>query len=336
MIRIEGKLLHRWLLPSLAALVFILSLLLLIPYASGYEQLKVPLGIILWKVCMAGQQNSHVTLDFSYCLFVPVIVAYLVFVRKDVIARQPVRGINAALGLIVFALLLYWLGLRTEMQVLGYAAMQIIVAGVILWLWGWDVFCALIFPWAFLIFFWPLPFLDTAVAFPLRMVMTHMAFEILNIVGIPTIQSGTALLSAANPLTGLAIGARFHIDIADPCSGIRSLLALMMISALGAYLFLPRLWQQWIIFLSSIPLTIIGNLSRVLILIAGSILFGSSYAIGTTETPSSFHENAGFLVYGVALGLEVALGMFLLKIAKPKAPSPDTSSVSVPPKERLA
>jgi len=336
MIRIEGKLLHRWLLPSGTALFFILSLLLLIPYASGYEQLKVPLGIILWKVCIAGQQNSHVTLDFSYCLFVPAIVAYLVYVRKEVVARQPVHGINAALGLIIFALLVYWLGLRTEMQVLGYAAMQFLVAGVVLWLWGWAVFRALLFPWAFLIFFWPLPFLDTAVAFPLRMVMTHMAFEILNIVGIPTIQSGTALVSAANPLTGVPVGARFHIDIADPCSGIRSLLALMMISALGAYLFLPRLWQQWIIFLSSIPLTIIGNLSRVLILIAGSILFGSSYAIGTTETPSNFHENAGFLVYGVALGLEIALGMFLLKIAKPPASPADASAVTTSPKEQSA
>jgi len=336
MLKIEGRLLRRWLLPSLAAAVFLLSLLFLVPYASGYEQLKVPLGIMLWKICMAGQQNSHVTLDFSYCLFVPVIVGYLIFVRKEEIARQPVHGNNAALGLLVFGLVLYWLGLRTEMQVLGYAAMQLLLAGVILWLWGGDVFRALLFPWAFFIFFWPLPFLDTTVAFPLRMVMTHLAFTILNIVGIPAIQSGTALLSAANPVSGLPVGARFHIDIADPCSGIRSLLALMMISAVGAYLFLPKLWQQWAIFLSSIPLTIIGNLSRVLILIAGSILFGTPYAIGTTEVPSSFHENAGFLVYGVALGLEFALGWLLLKIDRPKSKPADHPAVAAAPSGRPA
>ena len=87
----------------------------------------------------------------------------------------------------------------------------------------------------------------------------------------------------------------------------------MMISALFAYLFLPKAWQQWIVFLSSIPLTVVGNLVRVLILIAGSIFFGSSIAIGTEENPSIFHMGAGFMVYGVALGLELCLGFFLTK-----------------------
>jgi exosortase len=333
MVQIEGRLFHRWLLPLATAAILVLSLLFLIPYASGYEQVKVPLGILLWKVCMAGQ-NSHVTLDFSYCLFVPVIVGYLIFLRTEQIARQPVHGNNAAFGLVVFSLLLYWLGLRTEMQVLGYAAMQLLLAGVVLWLWGGEVFRAILFPWAFFAFFWPLPFLDTTVAFPLRMIMSHLAYEILNIVGIPSVQSGTALLSAANPAAALKVGDRFRIDIADPCSGIRSLLALMMISALYANLMLPRLWQQWVVFLGAVPLTVIGNLARVLILIAGSILFGSSFAIGTYENPSSFHEGAGFMVYAVALGLEFTLGTLLTlnwkSKTKPTAGDSPAASQPVP------
>ncbi len=320
MIQIGGRLLHRWWLPLASAAILILSLLLVIPYASGYEHTKVPLGILLWKVCWAGQ-NTHTTLDFSYCLLVPVIVGYLIFTRKEEIARQSIRGINPALGLVVFALVLYWLGLRTEMQVVGYAAMQLLIAGVILWLWGRDVFLSILFPWAFFAFSWPLPFLDDSVAFKLRMFMSHLAYDILNIVEIPAIQSGTAILSAPNPAAGLHVGDRFRIDIADPCSGIRSLFALMMISALYANMALPRLWQQWVVFLASIPLTVIGNLARVLILIAGSIFFGSSFAIGTNENPSWFHEGAGFMVYGVALGLEFALGALLTKTWKKKAKS---------------
>ena len=310
MVQIEGRLLHRWLLPLATLAILFLSLLFLIPFASGYEPVKVPLGILLWKVCMAGQ-NSHVTLDFSYCLFVPVIVGYLVYQRAEKIVDLPIHGNNAAMGFVAFSLLLYWLGLRTEMQVLGYAAMQFLLAAGILWLWGGEVFRAVLFPWAFFAFFWPLPFLDTTVAFPLRMIMSHLAFDILNVVGIPSVQSGTALLSAASPEAGLKLGDRFKIDIADPCSGIRSLLALMMISALYANLMLPKLWQQWVVFLAAVPLTVIGNLSRVLILITGSILFGTPFAIGTFENPSTFHEGAGFMVYAVALGLEFALGTLL-------------------------
>jgi exosortase len=313
MIQIEGRLLHRWLLPSAAAAALVFSLLLLIPFASGYEQTKVSLGVLLWKVCLAGQQNTHTTLDFSYCLFVPVLVGYLIFIRQEQIARQPIHGYNPAIGLIIFALVLYWLGLRTEMQVVGYAAMQLLLAGVVLWLWGRDVFLSILFPWAFFAFFWPLPFLDDSVAFKLRMFMSHLAFDILNVVGIPAIQSGTALLSAANPASGLQVGDRFRIDIADPCSGIRSLFALMMISALYANLMLSRLWQQWVVFLAAVPLTVIGNLARVLILIEGSILFGTPFAIGTNENPSWFHEGAGYMVYAVALGLEFALGSLLMR-----------------------
>jgi exosortase len=320
-----GKLLHRWLLPSVTVLVFALSLLLLIPYAAGYEHAKLPLGVLLWKICWTGQ-SSRVTLDFSYCLFVPFIVGYLIYIRKEKIAALPIEGNNAALGLVVFGLLLYWLGLRAEQQVLGYAAMQILLAGMIIWLWGWPVFRELLFPWAFFAFFWPLPFLDSTVAFPLRMFMSQLAADILNLVGVATIQSGTALRSAADPISGLHVGDRFQIDIADPCSGIRSLLALMMISAIYANIFLPKLWQQWIVFAASIPLTIIGNLARVLILIAGSIFFGSAFAIGTFDNPSSFHEGAGFMVYGVALGLELALGAFLTRTWKQKTKPADAPS----------
>lgn len=310
MIQIGGRHLNRWMLPFASAAILVTVLFFCIPYASGYEHSKMALGVLLWDVCMAGQ-NSRVTLDFSYCLFVPVIVGYLIYLKKDELARQPIRGSNAALGLLAVGLLLYWLGLRAETQFAGYAGMQLLFAGIILWLWGTAVFRVLLFPWAFLIFFWPLPFLDSTVAFPLRMVMTHLAYDILQVLGVPTVQNGTALVSAPDPLVGLAMGQRFRIDIADPCSGIRSLLALLMISALYAYLSLPKLWQQWVIFLSAVPLTIVGNLARVLILIAGSIYFGSAFAIGTYDNPSWFHEGAGYAVYGVALGLELALGTLL-------------------------
>ncbi len=49
-----------------------------------------------------------------------------------------------------------------------------------------------------------------------------------------------------------------------------------------------------VIFLSAFPLAILGNLARVIMLVFGSIFFGSAFAIGTTEDPSWFHEGCGF------------------------------------------
>ena len=114
----EGRLTRRWLLPLTAAAVFFLALLLVIPYATGYGSSKMPLGIMIWKLCMAGETN-HNTLDFSYCLFVPFIVAFLLFILRKQIAIQPIRGCDKAMGLILVGLLLYWFGLGRKCRLLA-------------------------------------------------------------------------------------------------------------------------------------------------------------------------------------------------------------------------
>jgi len=329
MIPVSGKLLHSWLFPLATAAIFFLVLLFLIPYSESLGDVKEPLGTLVWILCW-GEWTG---MDYSYCLFVPVIFAYLIFIHWEEISRLPIRGNNAAMGLLLAGILLYWFGLRSEIQYFGYLAVQLLLAGVILWFWGWAVFRKLLFPWVFFGFVWPMPFLEPIVAFPLRMVMSHLAGNSLNILGIPTIQNGTSLLSAPDPLSGLTLGSRFQIDIADPCSGLRSLFALLMCSALYSYLFLDRLWQQWLVFICAIPMAIIGNLVRVIMLTVGCIWFGSSFTIGTAAIPSTFHEAAGFVVFGVALGLEILLGTLLTakwghRGKPPGHPSPSTRAAA--------
>lgn len=305
---------QRWLIPFGSAAVFFLVLAFLVPYSQSLYEVKRTLARLILSMSSFGQSpDKFASLDFTYCLFVPFIFAYLVHLRWSELERAPIRQSNLGLGLIILGVLVYWFGLRAENQYFGYASLQILLAGVILWLWGWAVFRILLFPWAFFVFAWPLPFLDPIIAFPLRMVMSGMASHLLPIIGIPCIQSGTALLSPPDALHGISVGSRFQIDIADPCSGIRSLFALLMFSALFGYLFLPRLWQQWVIFLSAFPLAIFGNLARVIMLVLGSICFGSAFTIGTEDQPSWFHEGCGFLVYAVALGMECVLASLLTR-----------------------
>jgi exosortase len=319
---LSRKNVHSWIAPGLTSLIFLVPLVFLIPYATSYGTTKVPLGTLIMNLCKFGQTTQQfAALDYTYCLLVPPIVAYLVFLKKDEIAAAPLQGTRTGFWLLLLGVFVYWFGIRAEMQYYGYAAIQILLAGIVLWFWGWAVFRKLLFPWAFFLFAWPMPFLDPIIAFPLRMIMSGLAGKILNLVGIPTIQNGTGLLSAADPATGLAMGARFHIDIADPCSGIRSLFALLMFSALLAYLFVPKLWQQWALFLAAFPLAILGNLCRVLLLVMGCILFGSNFAIGTDENPSNYHEGCGFVVYAVALGIEFLLAELISRYSRPKSTS---------------
>jgi exosortase len=312
--RMNANYLQRWLIPFGSMALFFLLLAFLIPYSTSLWAEKKSLAGLIIGMCHFGDSSPEFApFDYTYCLFVPFIVAYLIHQRWKEIERTPVRKGNLGLGLIFLGIFVYWFGMRAGNQYFGYASLQILLAGVIIWLWGWAVFRMLLFPWAFFIFAWPLPFLDPIIAFPLRMVMSTMASHILPLIGFPCLQSGTALLSPPDVLRGIPIGARFQIDIADPCSGIRSLFALLMFSALFGYLFLPRLWQQWAVFLSAFPLAIVGNLARVIMLVLGSICFGSAFAIGTPDQPSWFHEGCGFLIYGVALGAEFGLASLLTR-----------------------
>ncbi len=321
--------LHRWWIPLASGGVFFLVVAFLIPYSSSLWAVKKSLAGLILAMCNFGTTDQNdAPFDYSYCLLVPVIFGYLVYLRREEIERTAIRGSSLGLGIILLGILIYWFGLRAENQYFGYASLQILLAGVIMWLWGWAIFRILLFPWAFFIFAWPMPFLDPIIAFPMRMNMSTMAAHLLPMMGIPTIQSGTGLLSPADALHNLPQGGRFQIDIADPCSGIRSLFALLMFSALFGYFFVPRLWQQWVVFLSAFPLAIFGNLVRVILLVLGSILFGSAFAIGTNDNPSVFHEGCGFAIYGVALGMEFFIASLLTRQWKRPAQVPPGAPVA--------
>jgi exosortase len=306
--------LRRWWIPLACCLAFFAVIAFLIPYSSSLWAVKLTLAGLIRHMCAFGNAaQKDAPFDYTYCLFVPPIFAYLVYLKWDVLKKTPIQGSYLGLAVIALGTFLYWFGLRSENQYFGYISLQILLCGLILWLWGTPVFRLLVFPCAFFVFAWPVPFLDPIIAFPMRLTMSSMASHLLPIIGIPCVQNGTGLLSPADPLHNIALGSRFQIDIADPCSGIRSLFALLMFSALFAHLFVERLWQQWVVFLSAFPLAILGNLVRVILLVIGSILFGSAFAIGTNDEPSWYHEGCGFAVYGVALGTEIFIASLLAR-----------------------
>jgi exosortase/archaeosortase family protein len=134
---------------------------------------------------------------------------------------------------------------------------------------------------------------------------------ILNLVGVPVVRVGTGLHSAPDFVRNLQEGDRFMLDVANPCSGIRSLFSLIMIAALYGHLALKKSLPRLLLLLSAIPLAVAGNLARLVMLAVGSIWFGQEFAIGKIEDgaqhESSYHEGCGLVVFAVALG-----GMFAL------------------------
>lgn len=294
------KVVKTWLVPLATTLLFFFLLVYTIPYAGGYGWIKIPLGSLLWTMWSLP--------DWEHAFFVPFICLFLVYLQREKIFQAPIRGHSAGgMALILLGLFLYCIGLKAETQYFGFAAVQILIAGLVLWYWGPQVFKPVSFAWLFFLFAWPMPFLEGMVALPLRLVMSHVSFGLLNLLGTATLQSGTAILSAPDAVAGLKAGEKFQIDIADPCSGLHSLFALMMISALAAYVSVRRVPLRWLVFLASIPIAIAGNVVRILLLVWGTEHFGAAFALGTEENPSAYHMGCGYAVYAVALLLLFAI-----------------------------
>lgn len=301
--------LRRWVLPVLSSLALLSVLFLVFPFNSGDTSLTEPLGLSLWSLWTQSAPESE---DYSYALVVPIVVAFLIYVHRRRLAAEPIKGQPWAVALLILGLALFWLGARAGKQYLGCSGLQIELAGLILWFWGWGMFRLLSFAWIMILFAWPVPFVDAVLAFPMRMIVSHSAYEVLNFIGVPCQQVGTALISAAT--AGHAVGERFRIDVADPCSGLHSLKPLVMFSALYSYFFLHRRWSQWAVFLCTLPLVIVGNVVRILMLVFGTLAWGAAFALGTSDADvSPYHEFCGYMVFVVVLGSECLLGLLLTR-----------------------
>jgi exosortase len=122
----------------------------------------------------------------------------------------------------------------------------------------------------------------------------------LNGLGIETVRTGTAIYSSA--------AGGFSFDVADACSGLRSLLAMTALTAAYAYLTQQTPLRRWLLFLAAIPLAIAGNVVRVLTI---AIV---AETIGMETAMSLYHDYSGLLVFFVAVVLMLGLAAALRRM----------------------
>jgi exosortase len=282
----------RWLAAALVASTLV-ALYGLFGYLTAYGHYLSVARSILWLYHLE---------EWSHCALVPFIVAGLIWWKRNELAIIPLRPSTLGLIPIVAGFGFFWISYRLDDIYFAFISIQSLTLGIVIFFFGWTWMRALFFPWLFLIFAWPLFFLDNAIAFPLRMVMSNLSAAALNGIGLATVQVGTSIQSAPDPLSHLAAGQRFQVDVADPCSGLRSLFALTMVTALYGYFTMKTAWKHLALFLCAVPLAILGNLARILMLTVGILVLGPKVAIGSLESPSFYHMFSGFFVFIIALG----------------------------------
>lgn len=235
--------------------------------------------------------------DYEHGWMFPFVIGGLIIYRlKDL--RTMVRdGDWWGLGIVILGLAIYAAGYRTLQPRITVAALPVILWGSVIFLGGWRLGMKLAFP---LFFFWlaiPLPSFQQATVH-LQIIATKAAHHLSDLFGVATYFEGTEIYSRD--------GSWAPLSIAGGCSGIRSLMALLMISAAWAYIAEMAMWKRVLLFLSAFPLAILGNVLRVT-----SIFVIAEYG-DAKWARETWHDWSGLLLfYPISLILLLALHALL-------------------------
>lgn len=235
----------------------------------------------------------HNVSNYSHGPLIPLIALGIVWMKGRGLLQARLEPMLSGAWVLAAAMAIYYLGVKAMQPRLVVFSFVILLYGLVLTLAGREVMRYLFFPITFLLLMIPLNFLDERVGFPLQLLMAKVSSGFLNWLGIETIRVGTSIRSAV-----------FDFDVANPCSGIRSLMALTTVTAAFAYVTQTKQWKRWVLFLSAIPLAVLGNMARVV----GIALIGQVYGQGPAMRA---HDYSGFIVFGVALIAMVGIGFLL-------------------------
>lgn len=243
--------------------------------------------------------------------FLGVILAAL---RLPKVAATPAKPTPWGLALMFFGALLYIAAVRTYQARVAIAGFPFFLLGGVAWLHGWQAARLLAFPIFLVYFFVPIPGMLQATN-GLQIFATKSAYYIGKALGVNAALSGNDIYSV--PVD------RWQFNIAEGCSGMRSLQALTLIGAVYAHLTQKVLWKKLVLFAVSFPLAILGNCLRV-----ASILLVAEYW-DPEIAAKSYHEGSGFLFF-LAVGL-AGLGLVDWLLNRNRQVRVVTRRVNVPP-----
>ena len=225
--------------------------------------------------------------NFSHGFFVPAFSLFVLWQNRARLAREPREPSSWGLLIVAFALLVLVIGVLGAELFLSRISLLLLIAGLVIFFRGWRWFRAVLFPWAFLILMIPIPAIVFAqITFPLQILASKVAAALLPMAGVPVLREGNVIFLPAMPL-----------EIAEACSGIRSLLSLTALAIIYGYLSETRIWVRVVLALASIPIAVATNSLRIV----GTGLLVQYWDPDKAE--GFFHTFSGWLIFVASLAM---------------------------------
>ena len=253
--------------------------------------------------------------EYSYGFFIPAVIAFLIWQKRDVLERLPFEGSWVGATLVLLGLGLLVLGQLATLYIVIQYSFLIVVAGLALTFMGWRGFKSVWIPLLLLVFTIPLPqFLYQGLSAGMQLVSSQIGVEIIRWFGISVLLEGN-VIDLGN----------YKLQVAEACNGLRYLFPLMALGFIAAYLFKAAWWKRALLFLSTIPITILMNSFRIAVIGVLVDRWGISMAEGF------LHDFEGWVIFMACAGVLVAEMWALAKIGGEARSLREVFALELPP-----
>jgi len=223
--------------------------------------------------------------DFSHGFLVPIFAGYLVWNKRKELEETKIAPSWSGVGVIVLGLVVLMLGVYGAELFLSRVSLVILLAGLVICFGGWQLLKELRFVLLVLLLAIPIPaILFNQITIPLQTLASKLGSMLLPIFGVPVLREGNVIELPA-----------MKLEVAEACSGIRSLMSLFTLSIFYGYFLEKTFLRRAILALASIPIAIAANGLRIL---------GTGLCVQYWDPDKAlgfFHEFSGWVMFLVSL-----------------------------------
>jgi len=238
--------------------------------------------------------------NFSHGFLIPFVALYMIWHKQNELSQVTPKSSKTGIYIIILGMLVHVAGnVGAELFLMRFS-MIITISGIIIYIYGLEMFWKVMVPVAYLIMMIPIPdIIWNKLAFPLQLFSAKISAYSINMLGIPVLREGN-ILHLANT----------SLEVVDACSGIRSLTSLLALTGAFAFLAPLSIIKKWILFFSAIPIAVAVNVIRLTITGAMAAWIGPETAHGF------LHDMSGLIIFGAALILVYIVFIIEMKIEK--------------------
>lgn len=224
--------------------------------------------------------------DYSHGFLVPLFSVFLIWDKRKVLNSTPVKQSWSGVALILVAIAVLILGIYGVDLFTSRISFVIMLAGLVWTLFGRTMLRELRFPLFVLLLAIPFPaIIFNQITFPLQLLASRLASQILPLLGVPVLQEGNVIQ--------LPI---MKLEVAEACSGIRSLMSLFTLSVFYGYFLEKTTTRRALLALASIPIAVTANVARIV---------GTGLCVQYWDPQKAlgfFHEFSGWVMFVISLG----------------------------------